>query len=307
MRRGKGDTTVAKAQNTSYTGMHLRKRMGLIKSQPQAVPTSSATTTPSTRGANGNAKGGKSSRVNPIAVAGGLISAASLGYLLYTYLSTSSTSSKPSGNDDDDDDVVGRRSTTHKPSSSIRPRPSLSLSLSPTFDRSSPASISGLRALLSTISPLFVVHLILPGSETEDLTSSISALSATLGEIREFDARRILEYTHDSGRFALSRALACDCHVEIAVGDGGEEMTVEQLGRIRRCCGLVVYACFAAEGETGGRRVLRELKRSAQEEGGAGGRRDAPNGMRAFDLAAEGEGRWDALGLRLCQLRDGWK
>ncbi|TKY89820.1 hypothetical protein EX895_001117 [Sporisorium graminicola] len=300
---GKGDT---------WTGMHLRRRMGLLKHKatpnPTAPSTAQAATNAKTAAAGGNGssnKGGKA-RVNPLAVAGGLISAASLAYLLYTYLSTSSSTDRSSKDDDDDDDIARRRSSTAKqPSTAARLRPSLSLTLSPGFSRTDPASITGLRTLLTTVSPLFVVHLIVPGSEAHDLSASISSLATSLGAIGDFDARRILEYTQPTGRFALSRALACDCHVEVALPRSEEEITLAELGKIRLSCGLVVYASFEPERQGGGKRVLAELKRLAEAEG----REGAPNGMRAFDLASESDerGRWDELATRLAELRGGWR
>ncbi|CDU25205.1 uncharacterized protein SPSC_05039 [Sporisorium scitamineum] len=263
-RRGVASKQVAK--NDSWTGMHLRRRMGLLK---QEVDTKAATS-PKTAAAAGNSggKGGKASRVNPLAVAGGIISAASLAYLLYTYLSTSSTTRS----NDDDDDIAHRRSTTSKPNPTTRPRPSLSLTLSPTFPRTDPTSIANLRHLLTTLSPLFVIHLILPAPPSQDLTTSLTSLSTALHPIPpDFDTRRILEYTQPTGRFALSRALACDCHVEVALPNSDESLTVVELCKLRRSVGLVVFASLeqSEEEERGGRRVLAELR--GMVEGGRGG------------------------------------
>ena len=284
-------------EKRSLTGLHVRERLGLKSGAPEAKISTTAT---AAAGENGK-RGARNSRLNPLAVAGGLISAASLGYLLYTYLSTSSRRpSRNGGDDDDDDDDVLRRRSSHKPGASSRARPSLSLSLSPTFERS-PASIAGLRTLLLAISPLFVVHLILPGLEEDDLSASVSRLSSALGAIRDFDSRRILEYTQASGRFALSRALACDCHVEIALPGSDEQITVVELAKIRRSCSLVVFASFAPAG-SGGRAVLDELKRMAT------GAKDAPDGMRAFNLAhVQTDAKWDHLASKLVELREGWK
>ncbi|SPO28228.1 uncharacterized protein UTRI_04627_B [Ustilago trichophora] len=291
--------TVAKGR--SYSGLHLRQKLGL---------TSTATSSPgpivstAAAGGSGSGKAGRG-RVNPLAVAGGLISAASLSYLLYTYLSSSSSSSSGSGNDDDDDDVSRRKPNLKPPSSSSsRIRPSLSLTLSPSFTRT-PSSITNLRTLLNLISPLFVIHLILPGDEACDISTSIASLSTSLGPIPDFDSRRILEYTQSGGRFALSRALACDCHVEIALpesaaqpqAEAGEVEVVAELGKIRRSCGLVVYASLG-----GGTGVLDELRRLGETEG-----REAPNGMRVFDLGVDDGAMWQDLGERLGDLRQGWK
>ncbi|EST06893.1 CRAL-TRIO domain protein [Kalmanozyma brasiliensis GHG001] len=279
-------------QNRSWTGMHLRRRIGLKANvDTKGVPPVTTAAAPG--------KSGKNSRaVNPLAVAGGLISAASLAYLLYTYLTPSSDPNK-----DDDDDVASRR-TSLKPTPSNRVRPSLSLCLSPPFARS-PENIAGLRTLLHAICPVFVVHLIVPGSPDDELSASIASLSATLGPIRDFDARRVLEYTQPAGRFALSRALACDCHVEVALPTSEESGTVTELMKVKRSCGLVVFASFEG-GEGGGRAVLAELRRVAEEAGAPG--KDAPNGMRAFDLGASAEAeRWRVLGVKLGELREGWK
>lgn len=278
--------------------------MGLLKHEAD-VKTAASTKAVAAGGNGGGGKGGKASRLNPLAVAGGIISAASLAYLLYTYLSTSSSTNRSSSNDDDDDDdIARRRSTSSKPSSSAsRPRPSLSLTLSPTFSRTDAACIAGLRTLLTALAPLFVVHLIVRGSDADDLATSLSSLSATLGAIREFDACRMLEYTQPTGRFALSRALACDCHVEVALPGSDEAITVVELAKIRRSCGLVVFASFETQPGGGGKRVLAELARLALVEG-----RDAPSGMRAFDLGESAEqGKWDELARRLRELRAGWR
>lgn len=273
---------ITTAKSASYTGLHLRQRLG-IKSAPS---------------------GGKQQkgRYNPLTLAAGLVGAASLSYFLYTYLGS------PSKADDDDDDIASRRSSAPRPAHSTRVRPSLSLTLSPTFSRT-PGSLSSLRQLLSSISPLFVVHLILPSTEL-DLASSISALTSQLGEIQDFDPRRVLEYSQSAGRFALSRALACDCHVELSLppaeggvhegGVNGREQggeVVRELQKIRRSCGVVVYANLG-----GGGGVIDELRREGEREGG----RDAPNGMRAWDLESE-EKPWRELGERLIELRGGWK
>ncbi|SPO28749.1 uncharacterized protein UTRI_04627 [Ustilago trichophora] len=291
------------ARGSSYSGLHLRQKLGLKSSTATSVPTVS---TAAAGGSGGGGKPGRGSRVNPFAVAGGLISAASLSYLLYTYLSSSS--SKGSGsNDDDDDDISRRRPATNpnKPTttSSTRIRPSLSLTLSPSFTRT-PSSLTSLRTLLTLISPLFVVHLILPGDESEDISTSIQSLSTSLGPIADFDSRRILEYTpRASGRFALSRALACDCHVEVALPESSPvqeevDFVVAELAKIRRSCGLVVYASLG-----GGKGVLDELRRMGEVQG-----RDAPNGMRALDLGNNDDVRiWQSLGEKLAELREGWK
>lgn len=294
-----GSISPDSTRNGSWSGMHIRRRMGLIKAEGGAGRVAAA------KHAAGGAGGkqGRGSRVNALAVAGGVISGASLGYLLYTYLWTSGTS-KASG-DDDDDDVAKRGTTLSKRGTSPRVRPSLSLSLSATFDRNDDDSISGLGSLLSCICPLFVVHVIVPGSESQDLSTSLSQLSTRLGSIRDFDARRMLEYTQASGRFALSRALACDCHVEVALPASDERITVVELTKIRRSCGLVLFASFeASTAQVGGRAVLGELKSLALHE--SAHRRDAPSGMRALDLGAEPD-CWQALALSLRQLRDGWK
>lgn len=272
-----------KCTQGSWTGLHLRKRFGVKAVAAEDIPVKNA--------AAGNGKG-KSKATNPIAIAGGLVSAAGLAYLLYNYLSSPNDSKG-------DDEGVSRRRTSLKPPTSTpsRNRPSLSLTLSPSFTRDS-TSISGLRSLLTTLSPLFVIHLILPGSESTDLSTSISSLITTLSTptpIPDFDTRRILEYTQSSGRFALSRALACDCHVEVSLPGSSEQGTVIELGKIRRSFGLVVFASFERESV-----VLAELKREA------GGNRDAPEGMRAFDLSQVSDG-WVELGVRLKGLRDGWK
>ncbi|CBQ68291.1 conserved hypothetical protein [Sporisorium reilianum SRZ2] len=281
------------SKGETWSGLHVRRRLGLLKHEAgpnvAAAPPKTAAAAAGVTGGTGGGKGGKASRVNPLAVAGGIVSAASLAYLLYTYLST------PTKNDDDDDTARRPSSTATKPSATT-PRPSLSLTLSPTFARTDPAAIAGLRTLLTAIAPLFVVHLIALGCEADELSTSIASLAAALGAIADFDARRILEYTQPAGRFALARALACDCHVELALPGSEDAGTVVELGKIRRSCGLVVFASFAG----GGGGVLGELRRMGEVEG-----RGAPSGMRAFDLG--GEARWEELARRLTELRAGWR
>ncbi|SAM84383.1 uncharacterized protein UBRO_05626 [Ustilago bromivora] len=272
-------------KGASWTGLHVGKRLGIISDSSKVKVSRAA--------ASGGK--GKAHAINAIAIAGGLVSAAGLAYLLYNYLPSSSTPKES-----DDDDVSGRRGSLKSTSSSTsRIRPSLSLSLSPTFMRDQ-ASISDLRTLLTTLSPLFVIHVILPGSEDEELSASISSLIHSLSTptaIPELDARRILEYTRSSGRFALSRALACDCHVEVSLPGSRQEGTVVELGKLRTSCAFVLFASFQREDG-----VLQELRRQAREEG----REDAPSGMGVIDLSSVEDG-WVQLGATLKALRNGWK
>ncbi|SNX85327.1 uncharacterized protein MEPE_04036 [Melanopsichium pennsylvanicum] len=305
------------AKPHSFTGFQIRSKLGFKNPQNAA---SSLTDTAASSG-----KSGKRSRVNPVAIAGGLISAAGLGYLLYTYLSNSNSNKAGGGGDDDDEGDVTRRRSCTKPGqhSTNRARPSLSLSISPTFQRT-PSNIGGLGCLLQAISPLFVVHLILPGSGEQDLSTSIQSLNHALGAIDEFDPRRVLEYTQTEGRFALSRALACDCHTEISMPGSEEIGTFDQLNKIRRTCGLVVFTNFSQSNQdsggaeqSGGQQVLNQLKELAmQQQGNANnnfgsGVAVAPAGMRAFDLSSDAVGdeqwKWDQLAQNLAELRRGWK
>ena len=267
----KREVAPAKAVGGTRSGLHIREKLGL-----KAPATAVATKTSAGGAASGSGKSSKGSRMNAAALAGGLISAASLAYLLYTYLSSST-----SNNDDDD---VSRRTPTIPPPSHTRARPSLSLSLPPSISRADGASLSGLRSLLAVLAPLYVVHLIVPGSEAVELSESLASLAALLGPISEFDARRMLEYTQGAGRFALARALACDCHVEVALNnDGDDAATAAELHRFRRSGALVVFATFA------------------QSDGSS-----VPPGMRRLELANAAQ-PWQRLAEALATLRDGWK
>ncbi|KAJ1024395.1 hypothetical protein NDA18_004562 [Ustilago nuda] len=267
-------------KRASWTALHVGKRLAIISDSSKVKVSIAA--------ASGGK--GKARSTNAIAIVGGLVSAAGLAYLLYNYLPSSSTPKES-----DDDDVSGRRGSLKSTSSSTSPiRPSLSLSLSPTFIRDR-ASISGLRTLLTTLSPLFVIHVILPGSEDEELSASISSLIHSLSTptaIPELDVRRILQYTRSSGRLALSRALACDCHVEVSLPGSRHEATLVELAKLRTCCSFVLFASFQREDQ-----VLHELSRQASEEG---------SGMRVIDLSSVDDG-WVQLGETLKALRKGWK
>ncbi|GAC74277.1 hypothetical protein PANT_10d00104 [Moesziomyces antarcticus T-34] len=262
----------------SYTGLHVRQRLLGKASTETGVKTHA-----------GGQPGKGRSRYAPLAVAGGVVSAASLAYLLYTYLSSSSGK--------DDDDVAERRSSP-RPSSSRSPRPSLSLSLSSSFTRDA-ASISSLRTLLGALAPEFIVHLIVPGSSA-DLTASIQALTTSLGAIPDFDARRVLEYSQGGARFALARALACDCHLDLALPGSREPATATELAKITRTA-LVVFASLdpTSASEGGGAHVVAELRRAAPDG------RNAPNGMRVFDLGQSSD-PWREVAERMHQLRSAW-
>lgn len=294
------------SKEESWTGLHLRQRLGFgVKPTPVQVAAGSG-------GRPGRSSG---QRYNPMAVAGGVFAAASLSYLLYSYLS----SSAPLGQKDDDDDVARRNggrdlagTGARKPN---RNRPSMSLCLSTSFDRSNARSMAGLHGLLERLSPLFVVHLIVPGNAEVELSQSIASLAATLDDVDDFDTRRILEYTQLSGRFALSRALACDCHVEVSLPTADESGTTVELEKIRRSCGLVVFAVLISHDDTttttttttGAQtgidaqttRVLEQLRTLAADAGQP--TLDAPPGMRAYTSAS-----WSHLADQLSALRQGW-
>lgn len=132
-------------------------------------------------------------------------------------------------------------------------RPSMSLSLPPTFART-PRAMLILRRLLADLSAVYVVTLISPpplhaananaaavsngtalfGNDDDDEeeekeeeagavaggggdvgTASVAALAESLKDVDGFDQRRVLEYEKPEGRMSLGRALACDAHVEV--------------------------------------------------------------------------------------------
>ncbi|PWY99648.1 hypothetical protein BCV70DRAFT_232005 [Testicularia cyperi] len=243
--RGSG----AAAKDHTWTGLHIRKRLGLGAGRVQETSTSTSTRAKAAAGGGGG-RGGRGNKYNPVAVAGGLVAAASLGFLLY-------------GDDG--------------------------------------ASIAGLRELLGALSSIYVVHLIVPGRDNVDVSSSIMDLvaRANLADVPAFDSRRILEYTRLEGRYALSRALACDCHLEVALPESNELKTIQELDKIRRSCGLVVFSTLAQHQQA--QLVLDALKANPRTPQG----KNAPPGMRAFDLAGQTH-PWKALSDLMVELRQGW-
>ncbi|EPQ30994.1 uncharacterized protein PFL1_01183 [Pseudozyma flocculosa PF-1] len=297
----------------SWTGLHIREKLG-VKSA-----------------AGGNPGGrGTRSRNRALAAAGGALALASLGLYLYRQMG------KPGGGggDDDDDgsrrepDPSGDRNVAKALSKNVK-RPTMSLSLSPSFDRSDPAALEGLRTLLAALAPSYLVHLIVPSHGDEELERSVSSLAASLGEMTGFDARRILEYSRHGGRWAIPRALACDCHLEILVQADADDaaagafedeaaedsaLALTELDRIRRSSGLVVVAALSQRAGGGAGAIGAEidaifagLRQRAAEQGGASARLDAPAGMRAYDRRHEGGEAWQMVAEQVQLLRESWK
>ncbi|KAE8259952.1 hypothetical protein A4X13_0g676 [Tilletia indica] len=145
------------------------------------------------------------------------------------------------------------------------PRPSLSLSLPPTFDRTSPQALQLLHDLIAALAEHFLIHLILPDSSSSNPSSSSSddasssaggtgALAAVFADVLDFDTRRLLLYGTPAGRQALSVALACDAHVEISfVGEAeqqheGAEDSIKKVEHLQRTAGVVVLCVLPAPG-----------------------------------------------------------
>lgn len=302
--------TAALTSSRSWTGLHIREKLG-IKSAA----------------AGGNGKGQGSRYRGPFVVAGGALALASLGFFLY-----SQYGGKPNGGGDDGEDPGGNgRDPSGSGSGSVArktgkqaARPTMSICLSPHFDRS-PASLRGLRALLEIISPVFLVHLICPApgidlddeadsdgqdQDDQDLDQSISMLTRALGDVADFDTRRILEYSKTSGRWAISRALACDCHVEVVLEPNETAQSTSvliELDKIRRSCGLVVFAALSPAQPTTTPAidaVFDALRRRAAESGSP--HSEAPAGMRAFDRRHEAHA-WESTANDIARLRQSWK
>ncbi|CAD6887793.1 unnamed protein product [Tilletia controversa] len=165
------------------------------------------------------------------------------------------------------------------------PRPSLSLSLPPTFDRSSPQALQLLHDLVAALAEHFLIHLILPDSPSSSSNSTsespspataatatgqnTGALAAVFADVLDFDTRRLLLYGTPAGRQALGLALACDAHVEISlVGvvadpkeeEGGSsssdgnppEESIKKVEHLQRTAGVVVLCVLPAPGRRQG-------------------------------------------------------
>ncbi|PWN33767.1 uncharacterized protein FA14DRAFT_65170 [Meira miltonrushii] len=152
------------------------------------------------------ASSSRRNRNRTFAAIGGAIALAGLGYYAFTTFT--------SGNDSKKDNGPGSSILSKKKG----PRPSLSLSIPPTFTHS-PANLRLLESLLTTLSANYVITLILPPvgtSNTSDFNhDSLDRISDLFGHIEGFDARRVLEYGKEEGRLSLARALACDAHCEV--------------------------------------------------------------------------------------------
>ncbi|KAE8231578.1 hypothetical protein CF326_g3403 [Tilletia indica] len=145
------------------------------------------------------------------------------------------------------------------------PRPSLSLSLPPTFDRTSPQALQLLHDLIAALAEHFLIHLILPDSSSSNPSSSSSddassstggtgALAAVFADVLDFDTRRLLLYGTPAGRQALSVALACDAHVEISFVEEAEQQhegaedSIKKVEHLQRTAGVVVLCVLPAPG-----------------------------------------------------------
>lgn len=207
----------------------------------------------------------------------------------------------------------------------LPPRPSLSLSLPPSFSRT-PASLDLLRQLIETLSPAFLIHLITP-PPPEDASQgdsggdeygvqSVAELAAALQDIALFDSRRVLEYSRSEGRQALARALACDAHLEVFLGslpddaEGPGMSAVQQEGeesekpdkneyegpaaqyrgdieRLRRACGLVILLALPPLPGASALRSTAERAAQAQVNEVLSHYRANPPGVRLVDSRAQ--------------------
>lgn len=157
------------------------------------------------------ASSSRRNRNRTVAAIGGAIALVGLGYYAFTTLT--------SGNDSNKNNKGSSSNTTSKKKG---PRPSLSISIPPTFTHSS-SNLRLLESLLTTLSENYVITLILPpvglthdsSSKSEFNHESLDRISELFGHIQGFDARRVLEYGKEEGRLSLARALACDAHCEV--------------------------------------------------------------------------------------------
>ncbi|KAN0065860.1 hypothetical protein ACQY0O_000991 [Thecaphora frezii] len=296
-------------ERSSWTGLHIREKLG--------VKTSAA-------GSSGRRN--SRSRNKALAFAGSALVLTSLG--IYFYSQYGKRGGKGDDGDNDDDtrrrrsDPSAGRSTTTVPGKNAK-RPTMSLCLSPSFDRTDAEAMRGLKTLLTQLAPLFLVHLILPthplgrSHTNDDLERSLASLSSSFSSVAQFDTRRILEYSQDSGRWAIPRALACDCHVELLLPTShppptSATMTLSELDKIRRTCGLVVVAAVSSTAlgdETETDAVFADLRRRAANQSGTNSSNtDAPPGMRAYDLrSTEQRTAWEELAQLVASLRSSWK
>lgn len=148
------------------------------------------------------ASSSRRSRNRTFAAIGGAIALAGLGYYAFTTLTSGNDSKKGNGSGSN---ILSKKKG---------PRPSLSLSIPPTFIHS-PANLRLLESLLANLSANYVITLILPPIETSRTHDSLDRISDLFGHIEGFDARRVLEYGKEDGRLSLARALACDAHCEV--------------------------------------------------------------------------------------------
>ncbi|KAK0521398.1 hypothetical protein OC834_006682 [Tilletia horrida] len=159
----------------------------------------------------------------------------------------------------------GAAGAATKPQARRGPRPTLSLSLPPPFDRTSPTALQLLHDLVAVLAEHFLIHLILPDSpsssapasagtaETGASGSGTGALAAVFADVLDFDARRLLLYSTSAGRQALSVALACDAHVEVSFFADGTGADSEAGG----------LAAEAAEDDGAAIKSVEHLQRTA--------------------------------------------
>ncbi len=289
------------------------------------------------------------SRNRTLALAGGALAALSLAYGAYTWYTsgpagpafrpgagpaTPAADAKGKGRFD------GAGAASSGASSKLAARPSLSLSLPPSFRRTE-ESLQQLAELLEELSQHYLVHLILP--ETDAATSSnqqtprfavhagaprrgppglndsgrdlalpqepsAASIAAALCAVPNFDIRRILEYSVAPGRQAVARALACDAHVQVLLP-------------------AAAAAAAAAEEAAGGESAAKQISNLESLQKSCGliivvslpGAQDPATrqvvstfdsrpAFRVFDLAdRSADEAWGEAAARLVELRAGWK
>lgn len=149
-------------------------------------------------------------RNRTVATIGGAIALIGLGYYALTTFRSS--------NDPNKRDHASGSNTSKKKA----PRPSLSISIPPTFCHTND-NFRLLESILRTLSIHYVITLILPPlyqshdtRSKDDLNQhNLHRISDQFGHIEGFDTRRVLEYGKEEGRLSLARALACDAHCEV--------------------------------------------------------------------------------------------
>lgn len=167
-----------------------------------------------------------------------------------------------------------------------------------------------------------MIHLITPppnGAREDDSTVlSVAELSDDLASIADFDARRTLEYSTETGRHAIGRALKCNAHVEVLLGAASnasdeksaysdDEVTRYQaeVTRLRKASGVLVFLLLpAAERKTQVGDAATPSRKDVDRLLAPFG---AQPGVKVIDLRNAAGEAWQKGGERLAELAAGWR